>query len=763
MQGGELQTQLLAHTPVASGPTPWANTWIIVPHRGAARAVQRALQPLGPGRLPQLLTLQEPDVFAAALGLPLPPPANSWPVRAQALRLLAEAHPALAPDALIPRTEGLLQSLNLLAEYGISPAALAASVPPELAEAWGFHGMVLLQLWHAVQPAAATLLPAARRRAVWHAIAAAVPAQRPPTVLWWAPPAATPVMTDLFQALQPQVLPVHSAQPSPLTTLVAAQPWDEVQRLTLWVAQQLQQGATRVAVVASDPLANRLATELRVRLGVRATTTGGTRWGETAVGQQLLQAAARWAGSEKALSLGYWLNQLPPLELPPALQQLLEELRTLPFHYPGRVALAWLRQALAALAGHAEEALQPDPRVHILPAHVATQQPWEALAVASLVAGVWPASADTGGLSQAQRRALGLPDATQQAAHAHALLQQLQQQGAGTVLFSRSAHDERGNPLLPSRWWPAEAPPLAAPWSPAAWVQPAPQAQLGTLAPAVSPEQVSPSLLEAVLACPYRAYAERVLKLQPLPPLAEPPDSRTRGLVLHRWLASTLQQFPQPAAAGEAVLTDALKESAATFLADCTPLERALWWPKMRNLAPAVAAAWVASGAQWRVEATVSWTLNNSGLNNFIVTAQADALATTTAGTTVLDYKTGTPPSKAAVQRGEKPQLALEGWLLRQQGEPLAGLAYWHLKGFGETPLPVVSIPADEATLGPVVPTLAAVQAAYFQPHAAWPAVPDGVGAGVLPTGPCEHCALAGVCRRSAWAQQQSRPEGAAA
>ncbi|MCA3243699.1 MAG: PD-(D/E)XK nuclease family protein [Alphaproteobacteria bacterium] len=763
MQGGELQAQLLAHRPVASGPTPWANTWIIVPHRGAARAVQQALQPLGPGRLPHILTLQDPDVFAAALGLPLPPLANSWPVRAQALRLLREAHPALKPEALIPRTEGLLQSLNLLAEYGISPAALAASVPPELAEAWGFHGMVLLQLWQAVQPAAATLLPAGRRRAVWHAVAAAAPAQRPASVLWWAPPAATPVLEALCQALQPQLLPVHSAQPSPCTNLVAAQPWDEVQRLTLWVATQLQQGAQRVAVVASDPLAGRLATELRVRLGVRATTTGGTRWGETAVGQQLLQAAARWAGNEKELSLDYWLNQLPLLALPPALQQLLEALRALPFRYPGSVALAWLRQALAALAGHAEDALQPDPRVHILPAHVATQQPWEALAVASLVEGVWPTAADSGGLSQAQRRALGLPDATQQAAHAQALLQQLQRQGVGTVLLSRSAHDEGGNPLLPSRWWPAAVPAVAEAFHPAGWVRPAPAARLGVFAPPAPPDRLSPSLLEAVLACPYRAYAERVLKLQPLPPLVPIPDSRTRGTVLHRWLAAALQQHSEPAAVGVAALTERLKASAATFLADCTPLERALWWPKMRNLAPAVAAAWVASGAQWRVESTLSLILNNSGLNTLTLTAQADALATTAAGTTVLDYKTGAPPSKAAVQRGEKPQLALEAWLLQQQGEPLAGLAYWHLKGFGETPLPVVNIPADDATLSLVAPTLAAVQGAYFQPHAAWPAVPDAVGAGVVASGACDHCALAGVCRRSAWAQQPTGQESAAA
>jgi hypothetical protein len=219
--------------------------------------------------------------------------------------------------------------------------------------------------------------------------------------------------------------------------------------------------------------------------------------------------------------------------------------------------------------------------------------------------------------------------------------------------------------------------------------------------------------------------------------------------VLHRWLAAALQQHPVPQEAGVARLTDLLQQTAPEFLFDCTPLECALWLPKMRKLAPAVAAAWVASGARWQVETALS-----TQWHGVQIVAQADALATNAQGVQILDYKTGTPPSAAEVRRGEKPQLALEGWLLQQQGETLSSLAYWHLKGFGETPLPVVELAPDETVLGPVEPTLTAVQETYFQAGATWPAVPDAVGAGVVATGPCEHCSLAGVCRRSAWAQQ---------
>jgi RecB family exonuclease len=745
MIGADLRDAVVAHLPREA----WPQALILVPHRGAQHTLQQALQSLGPGRLPQIVMLADPDPWAANLGLVTPPRANSWPLRAQALRLLQEAHPAMAPTALIPRTESLLQSLNLLAEHSITPAALAASVPPELSEVWGFHGAILLQLWQAAAPAAARLLPAGRRQQVWRQITPHL--ATPPRAVWWAPAPATPGLQGIYRALQPQEIPLRSATPSPLFTLTAPHPWAEVQRLTLWVALQLQQGATRVAVVASDPLASRLVTELRVRLGVCATTTGGTRWGATAAGQALLLAAQSWATRTQELSMEYWLRQLPPLDLPTALQQVLEDLCALPGRCSGPLALAWLRQALSALAGHDDALRQTDPRVHILPAHVATQQPWEALAIAGLNEGVWPVAPNSSGLSQAQRRALGLPDAQAQADHAAQLLQQLQQQGAKAVLMSRSTHDDAGNPWLPSRWWPSEAPPLAECYQPGGWVCPPAPARLGGFQVAQPPPQLSPSLLELMLACPYRAYAERSLRLQPLPPLRPLPNQRTRGVVLHRWLAAMLQQYPRPQAVGTEKLTAALRASAPQFLTDCTPLEQALWLPKMLNLAPAVAAAWAAMEATWRTEVPLQATVQ--GLQ---IIAHADALATTAAGTVVLDYKTGTPPSPTQVQRGEKPQLALEGWLLQQQGTPLMDLVYWHLKGFGPAPLPHLSVTPDATVLGPVAPTLQAVQAAYFEPNRTWPATPDAAGGGVVASGPCEQCHLAGVCRRQAWAQTQA-------
>lgn len=743
MQGEALRQEFLKLAPRAQ----WPRTRVVVPHRGAQRALQQALLGAGTGLLPQIISLAEPEPFATDLGLPIPPAANGWPLRAQALRLLAEAHPELNPTTLIPRTEELLQSLNLLAEYGITPSQLQASVPPELQPIWALHGQILLQLWAAVAPQAATFLPAARRRQLWQQMGAEIQKNRHPTC-WWGPAPQTPVQAEFYAALQPIHLP-HTSEPSPCCTLVANTRWEEVQRLTLWVAQHLQVGAQRVGIVASGAMADRLATELWVRLGIRATTTGGTRWGDTAAGAALLEAAQGWLRSGKELSLAYWLNQLPPQARPPALQGVLEELQALPGRWSAPMALAWLRQALEALAGHAEDALQPDARVHLLPAHLATQQEWGALAVAELVEGVWPTRGQQGGLSQAQRRALGLPDSVAQAAHAEALLTQLGHQGAGQVLMSRHAHDDAGNPVLPSRWWLQDAAAVAEEFSHHAWAKPPRPEVLGEFTPYEPPQKLSPSLLEALLGCPYAAYASRILKLEKLPPLTYAPDLRERGTLLHGWLRDAARQFPQITPADIPAVTQYLRARATALAQALRPLERALWQPKMLRLAPEIAAAWAKTEGEILPEE-----LLETELNGLRISARADALLQTSAGTLVIDYKTGTPPTAPKILRGERPQLAVEGWLLQQRGEDLAGLGYWHLKGYGLTPLPTMHWPSKrtplEALLAPVAPTLAQVQQQYFHTAAAWPATPDAEGAGVLATGPCEHCDLAGVCRRQA-------------
>ncbi len=719
----------------------WASLTVLVPHRGAASAVRQACRGQTAGRLPKIFNLTDPESMAAALGVPVPPPANSWPLRAHALRLLRAAHPALLPEALIPRTEGLLQSLNLLAEYGITPAQLRASVPDDLREVWATQGAVLLELWASAAPQAATALPAGRRRWLYAQLATC---QCAGPVVQWGDCPSTPGLAALLAAWQPTAL-AYEAPPSPCVTLTARTPWEEIERLTLWVANQLGQGVQRLAVVATGPSAARLAVALQVRLGVRATTTGGTRWGETTAGQQVWQAALRWQGSPKELSLAYWLKELADTGLPPALEQLLADLATITGRMSGSLATAWVRQALESLASHAEDPFTPDPRVQILPPHAATLQPWEALAVAEVVEGTWPAQGAAGGLSPSQRRSLGLPDAASLALQAAATLAMLQRQGAAQVVFSRSETDSGGAVQAASRWWPVNAAPLPEPLTPAVWVRPRPTTPLGVFTPLQSPLRLSPSLLTDLMVCPYRAYAARVLKLAPLPPLQPTPDPRTRGLLLHQWLQTVALEFKQITPALVPAVTARLQQVAHTLLAALPPLEQALWAPRLKTLAPLIAARWAEQGRHLQPEHWLEtlW----DGLK---IHAKADVVGQGPAGAVVTDYKTGQPPTLAAMRSGLAPQLPLEAWLLQRQGHTVAGLEYWHLKGFGPHPLPEVKTHAATPLTAPIEATLQALTATYFQPNTSWPAVPDLAGQGLVATGHCKSCAFSGLCRREA-------------
>jgi RecB family exonuclease len=116
---------------------------------------------------------------------------------------------------------------------------------------------------------------------------------------------------------------------------------------------------------------------------------------------------------------------------------------------------------------------------------------------------------------------------------------------------------------------------------------------------------------------------------------------------------------------------------------------------------------------------------------------------------TVVDYKSGNLPSWTSVASGEKPQLAVEAWLLQQSGAAVQAMALWGVKGYGSKAF-VVSEQAVSADL--LATTEAGLRAlvGHFLPKGeavAWPALPGRKEGVWQASGPCERCDLAGVCR----------------
>jgi len=232
-----------------------------------------------------------------------------------------------------------------------------------------------------------------------------------------------------------------------------------------------------------------------------------------------------------------------------------------------------------------------------------------------------------------------------------------------TVHFVAEQLDEpeRYRPLPP----PAPHPPLAA-----------------------RPRQLSVTQIETWLRDPYAIYARHILDLKPLDELDADPGSADLGIAIHRALDEFVRRYPRalPADAETELLEIGLSHFGAML---SRPGAWAFWWPRFERIVRWLVAeerAHRCSVVESLSECRGSLTLAAPG-GPFTLTANADRIDRLAAGGFLLvDYKTGSLPSKKEVESGFAPQLPLEGAILRDgsfagvEGVP-AALEYWRLSG----------------------------------------------------------------------------------
>ncbi len=223
------------------------------------------------------------------------------------------------------------------------------------------------------------------------------------------------------------------------------------------------------------------------------------------------------------------------------------------------------------------------------------------------------------------------------------------------------------------------APPLKAP-------QPKPPV-------ALRPRQLSVTQIERWIANPYAIFASHILKLEPLADArpgarcrAERHDHPRRTRTLCRQhIRSSL-----PADVEAALLSEA-----QAVLAEYTghPRVAAFWLPRFQRFAN-----WFAETETERRAGVTSVAAEVSGRHvlagpagPFTLTARADRIDLAPTGLTLIDYKTGQPPSKARVESGASPQLPLEAAIAMADGfanvppGKVSALAYIRVTG-GEPP-----------------------------------------------------------------------------
>lgn len=344
------------------------------------------------------------------------------------------------------------------------------------------------------------------------------------------------------------------------------------------------------------------------------------------------------------------------------------------------------------------------PDLHILGPLEARLHHYDTVILGGLNEGSWPqaTSADPW-LSRPMRQQieLALPD-EMLALSAHDFYQLAAQK---TVYLTRAAFAE-GAPTLPSRWWQRlnaylEACQMEKDFleektlhhairtmndaeniSPADQPAPNPPVEM-------RPRRFSPSAIETLMRNPYEYYAKYILRLRVLPELGAEAAEKEQGELFHSVFAKFTKIYPAQIPNDIAAQLDKLAEQtlAQHYLADAL---RDFWWQSWliaRDHFIAWHSAAIAAGrrvVQSEYDLEYAFQTRAGDVQLF---ARADRIDVDAAGNYIIvDYKRKKSNlTAAAVQKLNKPQLVIEGWLLTQTGIPgepkrmVSAAEYWPL------------------------------------------------------------------------------------
>jgi ATP-dependent helicase/nuclease subunit B len=367
------------------------------------------------------------------------------------------------------------------------------------------------------------------------------------------------------------------------------------------------------------------------------------------------------------------------------------------------------------------------PRVAILGLLEARLQHYDLAVLGALEEGVWPQATDPGPwMSRPMRAEFGLPEPEARIGRVAADFL-LAAASAPQAVLAR-ARKRAGSPTVPSRWLTrmdtflagqqdASGAGLALSVSPAlGWAaaldvpekvtpcsRPAPSPP-----PEARPREISVTEVAGLMADPYGYYARRVLRLVPFDPLDAEIGASDYGNLVHETMAEWTRRLGADPWPGEEDARAWFDEAAEKALAKAAarPGLLAFWRPRLARIGDFVVAQEAAVASTHRImarHAEVKGGLKLAGGVSLKVRAdRIDRLADRSLS--IIDYKTGTPPSNAEVADGRAPQLPLEAAIADVGGfegiapEHVSALTYWRLTG-GSTAGEVRPVKGDPATL----------------------------------------------------------------
>lgn len=265
---------------------------------------------------------------------------------------------------------------------------------------------------------------------------------------------------------------------------------------------------------------------------------------------------------------------------------------------------------------------------------------------------------------------------------------------------------------------------------------------------ALLPETLSASGHQALIDCPYRWYAGRVLGLSAAADPDEDSGPRDYGDRVHQILAAFHERlddalpppYDGPLDAGHraAVLAHLQRIADAVFAPDLRQRPMAAIWAR----AFAAVAPWLADRLVERGAATVSVEREiDVPAAGWRLKGRADRIERDPAGVaTVIDYKSGKTPKAADVRAGETVQLVHYALALGRS----EAIEYWGLRETDDDHKRQVRIDADDLhALGVGIEArLGSLRLRVANGHA----LPAHGTRAV-----CQHCEHAGLCRRASW------------
>ncbi len=335
------------------------------------------------------------------------------------------------------------------------------------------------------------------------------------------------------------------------------------------------------------------------------------------------------------------------------------------------------------------------PRLKILGLLEARLMDADLMLLGGLDETVWPPQARTDAfLNRPMRAALGLTpperklgqtahDFTQAMGRARVILSRAQKRGGAPTVASRflqrlsalgdeifSACARRGRKYVDLARL-IDRPPQA----PREIGRPLPKPPLN-----LRPRSLSVTKIETLRRDPYALYAEAILRLVPLDPIALAPGPAETGSAIHAALDAFVRAHPGgdlPAGARDE-LSELLREALKASLDDVDFC--AFAWPRLEKTIDfylRFEAERRAASPEIKTEIAGRHEFTLADGSRFALTARADRLEIGQGGAvTLVDYKTGQPPGRDEIRVGFAPQLTLEAAMARRGAFGLpAGLA----------------------------------------------------------------------------------------